>query len=248
VLRKRSVNAMIISPRRLSPPPLNLTALRQIGRLLDAAPQAEAQVATAVPVESPALPEVEFVAFGEDCVLAARVSLPGERLTDLLNDEERYALMDVRVESLADGHTVEIPEVEVHRDELLLVIATGPRGHVERRQRTRQHPVVMQLGPYLVQGQFHGLPGTDPLPSLRRRKAMVPLTDASIEYVAGGVVQRTHVDVVIVNRECLDWVVEAEEESVEFPELPTAPATGRLAKDFTGELHVDDNARERFSV
>jgi len=210
-------------------------------------PQRSTQ-ASGAPSEVPGRSEVAFVAFGEDCVLAARLAMPAERLTDLLNDQDRYQLLDVIVESLADGHTVEIPGVEVHRDELLLVIAAGPRGHAQRRQRTRQHAVVMQLGPYLVQGHFHGLPGADPLPSLRRRKTMVPLTDAWIEYVAGGAVQRTHVDTVIVNRDCLDWVVEAEDESLDPPELPTPAAKGRLVKDFTGELLIDAEIAERRSA
>jgi hypothetical protein len=206
-----------------------------------------------VPATSPTLDairpsEVEFVAFSEDCVLAARLALSAERLTDLLNDHESYALTDVTVESLADGHVVELPEVEVTRDEIFLVIASGPRGHAGRRQRTRQHPVVMQLGPYLVQGYFHGLPGSEPLSSLRRRKAMVPLTDASIEYVAGGAVQRQHVDTVIVNRDCLDWVVEAEDENLEPPELTTPVARGRLVKDFTGQVLLESAIADRLSV
>jgi hypothetical protein len=44
------------------------------------------------------------------------------------------------------------------------------------------------------------------------------------------------VDTLIVNRELMDWAVEARDEEVEFPELEMPAATGRLAKDFTGQI------------
>ena len=44
----------------------------------------------------------------------------------------------------------------------------------------------MKVGPYEVQGFLHGLPGADPVASIRRRKPMIPLTDARIEYVVNG--------------------------------------------------------------
>lgn len=34
----------------------------------------------------------------------------------------------------------------------------------------------------------------------------------------------------------MDWVVEANDESMEFPELETPKAQGRLVKDFTGDV------------
>ncbi|HEY7523809.1 MAG TPA: hypothetical protein VH720_09175 [Candidatus Limnocylindrales bacterium] len=201
----------------------------------DAAPARESE---ALPV---AYPDVEFVAYGEDCIVVARVALPTERLTDLLNSQERYRITDVVADSLTDGHAYELPEVELQRDELFLVHAAGPRGNPGRRKRTRQHSVVLQLGPYLVHGQFHAVPGSDPLEGLRRRKAMVPLTDATIEFVVGRAVQQRHVETLIVNRELMDWAVEAHDEGIEFPELEVPAATGRLAKDFTGQIstHIE---------
>jgi hypothetical protein len=182
-------------------------------------------------------PEVEFIGYGVDCVIAARVPLTTERLTDLLNDCDRYAVTGVVAESLADRSLFELPEIELQRDEVFLVHASGPRGNPERRQRLRQHAVVLQLGPYLVHGFFHAIPGSDPLDGLRRRKPMVPITDATIEFVAAGEVVQRQVETVIVNRELLDWAVEADEgDEVEFPELEVPKATGRLVKDFTGQI------------
>lgn len=45
---------------------------------------------------------------------------------------------------------------------------------------------------------------------------------------------------VIVNRDHVDWIVEAVDEEVEMPEIPlSADPKGRLVKDFTGQLHFD---------
>jgi hypothetical protein len=182
------------------------------------------------------VPDVEFVGYGEDCVIVARLPLEAERLTDLLNEQDRYLVTDVLAHGLADGTQFELPEIELQRDEVFLVHAAGPRGNADRRQRTQQHLVAIQLGPYLVQGYYHGLPGSDPVDGIRRRKAMVPLTEATIEFVAGGSVVQSRVETVIVNRELMDWVVQAEDESLEFPELAVPKAEGRLAKDFTGDI------------
>lgn len=185
-------------------------------------------------------PEVEFVAYGEDCLLSGHLVLPTDRLTDLLNEHDAYVLIDVLVESLVDGSGIEVHELAISRDEILLVHATGPRGNPERRQRTRQHPIAAQLGPYHVRGYLHALPGSDPIESIRRRKAMVPLTDAWVEYGVHGIRQRRHVSSLVINREQLDWVIETTDEEIEFPELPVGEdAKGPLVKDFTGHVLSD---------
>jgi len=183
-----------------------------------------------------ASPEVEFIAYAEDCLLQGHVRLGGGRLTDLLNEHDEYVLVDVLVTGLADGTAHEVKEVSVARDELLLVHATGPRGDRGRRHRTRQHPLALEAGPYHVRGYLHALPGTDPVAAFRRRKPMVPLTDASIEYVSGSTRQRRRVSTVIVNRHQVDWVGEALDDEVEMPDLPVKAETGPLVKDFTGAI------------
>lgn len=185
-------------------------------------------------------PEVEFIAYGEDCLLSGRVRLDAERLSDMLNQHDEYLLVDVMVERLDDtGGAIEVKEVLVHRDELLLVHATGPRGTQARRQRTRLHPLGMQLGPYHVRGYLHALPGSDPLLAIRRRKPMVPLTEAWVEYGTGAVRQRRRVGALVVNREQLDWVVPALDDEVEMPDLPLASEQGPLLKDFTGSILLE---------
>lgn len=180
--------------------------------------------------------EIEFVAYGEDCVLSGVVQMAADRLTDMLNEHDEYLLVNVRVEGLAGDRAVEVTEVLTRRDELFLVHAAGPRGNQDRRHRTRSHPVAIQLGPYHVRGYLHVLPGVDPILAIRRRKPMVPLTDAWIEFPPATGRQRMRLGTVMVNRHQVDWIVPAIDDEVEMPDLPLSAETGPLLKDFTGAL------------
>ena len=174
---------------------------------------------------TPTLDEVDFVAYGVDCILSGRTVLDDVRLTDMLNSHDEYALSDVIVEPFDGGPSIALPEVLVPRDELWLVHASGPRGTVERRRRTAQQHVAVKMGPYSVRGFYHGLPGTDPEMAISRRKPMVPLTRARIEYTIAGQAREVLVDTVIVNRYLVDWMEAVEPERLEFPEGPKRPAT-----------------------
>ncbi|HUQ79261.1 MAG TPA: hypothetical protein VM427_10390 [Patescibacteria group bacterium] len=180
-------------------------------------------------------PEVEFVAYGDEVLLSGRIRLETDRLTDMLNDHDEFLLTDVLCERLVDGSAVELREILVQRDELLLVHATGPRGNQSRRQRTRALPMALQSGPYQLRGFLHTIPGTDPIQHLRRRKTMVPLTEAWLEYQSGTQRQRRRLPGVIVNRELIDWILPATDEEIAMPDMPVA-AAGPLLKDFTGQL------------
>ena len=65
---------------------------------------------------------IEFAGYAGDCRVFGRVASLGERLTDLLNAGDRVVVRDARLVSLADGHTVEVPECPVeaifHEDNL----------------------------------------------------------------------------------------------------------------------------------
>ena len=188
-------------------------------------------------------PIVEFVAYGEDCLLSGQIRLAAERLSDMLNNHDEYQLVNVLVERLDGQGAAEAQEVLVPRDEILLVHATGPRGSQARRQRTRPHPVALQMGPYHVRGYLHALPGSDPLLAIRRRKAMVPLTDAWVEFSIGGVRQRRQAGALVINREQIDWISNADDEdilSAEMPTMPVAAGQGPLVKDFTGQILIAD--------
>jgi hypothetical protein len=205
-------------------------------------PAVQADAGEPAAPERPLHPVVEFVAYGEDCLLSGHIRLAAERLSDMLNDHDEYELIDVLVERLDGVAGAEVREVLIPRDELMLVHAAGPRGSQARRQRMRLHPIAMQLGPYHVRGYLHALPGTDPLLAIRRRKPMVPLTDAWVELSIGGVRQRRQVGTIVINREQIDWVSSADDEDLllpELPELPVAAGQGPLVKDFTGQILSD---------
>jgi hypothetical protein len=167
--------------------------------------------------------EVDFVAYGEDCVLAGRTILGGMRLSDMLNEHDEYALIDVKVERFDGGAPMTLEEIVVGRDELFMIHATSPRGDTGSRHRTSPHHLAIKMGPYEVRGFFHSLPGTDPVAAMRRRKAMVPITQARIVYTIGEETRETRVDTLIVNREQVDWIEAVEPDRGEFPLGPQRP-------------------------
>jgi hypothetical protein len=94
----------------------------------------------------------------------------------------------------------------------------------------------MRLGPYEVVGFFHALPGADPVAAFRRRKVMVPITDARIGYTLRGARHEIRAETLIVNRERIDWVGSVVDDEVEMPAIPLRANRGRLLKDLTGHL------------
>ncbi len=206
---------------------------RRLRIIMTRAPEVPPNEVAAPPRPSPS---IEFVAFAEDCLLAGQVQLGTTRLTDMLLAHDEYQLVDVLLESLAGGPPLELAEVLVTRDELLLVQASGPRGDRGRRVRTRQHRLEMQSGPYRVGGYIHALPGVDPVSSFRHRRAIVPLTDVSVEFALGGIRQVRRAQTLLVNRELVDWVAAAPEEAFDVPELFIEHDKGPLLKDFTGHV------------
>ena len=172
--------------------------------------------------------EVEFVAYGADCILSGRTVLDGDRLTDMLNDHDEYALVGVMVERFDGGEPLEVAEIVVPRSEIWLVHASGPRGNDERRHRMSQQHVAIKMGPYSVRGFYHALPGTDPVTAIGRRQPMVPLTGARIEYTIDGEPREVLVDTLIVNRDQMEWVEPLEPDRIDFPVHPprTEPPEG----------------------
>ena len=120
---------------------------------------------------------VEFLAYGEDCLLVGRVRLDGVRITDLLNEHEEYEIRDLVAERLSDGHAAGVPALVVARHDLLLVQAVGPRGDASRRHRTSTYPIAAQVGPYRVRGQLHAMHASPPATASRRH--VVPFDRSS---------------------------------------------------------------------
>ncbi len=223
--------------------------IERLRQLRGAAPisPAAAERPAAEPRGEPEGAEVEFAAYAEDCRIFGFLRLDAERLSDALNEHARLELSDVLVVALDDGRGREEHALIVERDELLAVRAAGPRGNPARRGRTRPYPVTLQTGPYTIHGHLHTLPGADPMQLLRRRKPMVPLTEAWIEYTAAGETHRARVGTIIVNRPLLDWIRPSRDDEVLLPDLPAETAPDPHAKDLTGYIYAGSLAVPRDS-
>ena len=149
--------------------------------------------------------------YSGDCRIFGRVPSLGERLTDLLNGGQRVIVRDARLVSLVDGHIVEAPLAEVERDELYAVVANGPRGARGQRIRTEKHRMRIDLGPYVVLGNLHAPPDSDPVGDVLRRDVMVPLTNATIAYAISGRPEAEDVGTIIINRTLAEWIAPVDE-------------------------------------
>lgn len=154
----------------------------------------------------PDVPFIRFAAYVANRRVFGWIRLEEDRLTDLLNAHEELHLVDVGLESLPNGWPGTIDEVVIRRRDLIAVQASGPRGDLARRQATRAHPVAVQSGNYLICGYLHVPPGIEPLSSARTRPAMIPLTDATIEYWVQGKREHQATGTIIVNRDAMDSI------------------------------------------
>ena len=126
--------------------------------------------------------EIDFVGFADDCRVEGKLDLHDARLADLLNNNPKITVRAVTVVSTLDGHKQEFDKLEIGRDELDIVVASGPRGDPKRRLATRPSGVAMRLGPYCAEGVMHAPPTANPVRGFSRRPAMVAVTDAVLEY------------------------------------------------------------------
>lgn len=172
------------------------------------------------------LQEVELVAFAAHGRLSGRIRLDRARLSDMLNGHDEFQLEEVLAMHLPEGRTRVMREMVIRRSELYLVHAGGPRGDRAQRARTVPRGIIVKCGPYLVTGDVHSGPGIDPLRFFGRRGAMVPLTDAIVDFPGPrGRVQEAG-EVVVVNRDLADWVRRSEG--------IVAPDVGRAQLDRAG--------------
>ncbi len=201
-------------------------------RLLFQAPP-PAVVAPDQPDEAPSVPSVELTVYADDSVAFGRLALTSDRVTDLMNDHTDFEFVDTLVQSLEDAHGLVLRTVVIARDEIFAVAVTGPRGDPTRRTRTRPIPVELRVGRYDVSGNIHIVPGTDPIIGFRRRRMMVPLTEATIEFDTPGGRSTSRYRTLLVNRDLTDWIAPATRSDVRPPDLvPELQGLG-LAKDFT---------------
>ena len=193
------------------------------------------------PMDSPASLPGQFDAYAADCRVHGLLVTGDRRLTDVLNANLEVQLSDARLEALADGHVVEVPELQVGREELYAVVATGSRGDAARRVRTHTTRVAVELGVYHVEGHVHGTPASDPLFLALRRAPWVPLTDATISYRRGDEDVRDEIDTLLVNRTLASSFKELEIQGMDVPWMAASSAVppSPRAVDLTGTL-LDD--------
>jgi hypothetical protein len=130
---------------------------------------------------------------------------------------------------------VAINSLSVERSDLLIVVATGPRG--SHRRRVSRHTARLQLsiGPYLILGRLHTAPGSDVMSSVEKREPMIPLTHATIAYEQTGAIVARDVPALIVNRMLVDWISPTTEASSVFPDVEVrSPFTASLLSNFSG--------------
>jgi hypothetical protein len=179
---------------------------------------------------------VPFSAYAEDCTVSGEVGFETDRLSDFLAATSEFEVDAASFQALEDGHVVARESASLLRDDLCVIIATGPRGREERRLWTRQFPVRARVGPYVVFGYLHAPPAVDPLRTTDRR-TILALTSSRVQYVLNGESVTEHADTVLLNRAKVDVLEQASEADlgiVRGPEL-SVPLDGR-SKDMTGEV------------
>ena len=176
---------------------------------------------------------IPFAAYAEDCTVSGGVALDTDRLSDMLSATEEFEIDGAAFRALDDGRVVEAATAAICLDDLYVIAATGPRGRQDRRLWTRQVPVRASIGPYSVVGYLHAPPTIDPFNSAQRR-AIVPLTAATIEYTMDGAVAREHSDAVLLNRLKIDRLEPASEQDLRLAASLDIPLTVDIrAKDMT---------------
>jgi hypothetical protein len=194
--------------------------------------------AVAVECAAPRVPLVEVTFYADDSVAFGRLALTADRLTELMNDRVEFDLVDAFLQSLDDGHEVSVGTVGVSRDEICAVAVTGPRGDPTRKIPTRVFPVELRLGRYDVTGNIHVLPGTDPITIFRRRRVMVPLTEATIAFDSPDGRRRTWFGTILVNRDLTDRIAISSRSDVGQPEATQGLQGRSLMDDLAPLLEV----------
>jgi hypothetical protein len=176
---------------------------------------------------------VDFVGFAGDCTVSGKITMFGDRLTDFLNGQERFRVHHLEFESLEDGHRVALDSISLERNDLLAVVATGPRGAEKQRVSLQTNRLQISIGPYLILGRLHTRPGTEAIASVLKREPMIPLTNATIAYEVAGAIVARDLPAIIVNRLLVDWISPTTEAATLFPDVPIrSPFAARLQKDF----------------
>lgn len=160
--------------------------------------------------------DLVLTAWADDCVVRGTSTLhAADRLADRLNADERLELRSVAVEAFEEERTLALETLALTLDELCLVELAGERGDPERRRLTNRRRVSAEVGPFVVTGALHVLPGANPLATFRHRPRIVPLTEAVIELAGSTRRLRWEVPALGVNQTRIRSIREVSEPGVD---------------------------------
>ena len=189
---------------------------------------------------------INFTGFAGDCLINGKLDLRASRLTDQLNADPLVHLVDVELEDLGNARRISAAAFTIERSQLCAVRVTGPRGSRALRIATTRHRLRAQIGPYTVLGRLHERPGVDALSTFEQRDLLVPLTDATIAFIVGGVLDVRDWSTLVINRELASWyrAVEGNDEPIgSASPADLAPLTGARPAVLT--LHAGDRPRRQ---
>lgn len=177
--------------------------------------------------------QISFTAYAEDCAVHGEIALQTDRLSDFMVSTPEFDVERADFHALDDGRLLHVDTAAVLRNDLCLVLVSGPRGRPERRMWTRQYPVRARVGPYTVLGYLHSPPTIDPFRTTTRR-AILALTACTIEYTQAGAPVRIESDAVLVNTSKIDRLETASEEDLRISKSIDMPRTiDARSKDMT---------------
>lgn len=177
--------------------------------------------------------QIAFTAYADDCAVRGEIALRTDRLSDFLASTEEFDVERADFQALEDGRVLHAETAAILRDDLCVVIASGPRGRAERRLWTRQYPVRARIGPYTVLGYLHSPPTIDPFRTTNRRP-IVALTACTLEYTEAGTTVRIESDAVLVNAAKIDRMETASEEDLRLaPGVDMPRLVDARSKDMT---------------
>jgi hypothetical protein len=177
--------------------------------------------------------QIPFSAYADDCTVRGEIELKTDRLSDFLASTTEFQLASPEFRALEDGRIVSAESCEIERDDLCVILATGPRGREERRLWTRQHPVRVRVGPYVVVGYLHSPPTIDPFRTTDRRP-IVALTSCVVGYAEADSTVWVESQAVLVNTSKIDHLETASEEDIGLARsLERQSVVDPAAKDMT---------------
>ncbi len=172
---------------------------------------------------------IDFTGFAGDCLINGKLDLRAPRLTDQLNSDPLVRLVDVELEDLGNARRITSPDFTIERSQLCAVRVTGPRGSAALRIATAPHRLRAQIGPYSILGRLHEPVGVDALATFEQRDLMVPLTDATIAFMVGGILDVRDWSTLVINRELASWyrAIDGEDEPGAIaPDTELIPVAG----------------------